>query len=105
MQLPLIGVCDNDINLFETAESATRYMEPWDVDDGLWRVWGADGLAMTLLVQEGRRVEVVNDAGRPDAAGLLETGRACGERPRPSDSCSTSYGTGGSPGRSHVVAT
>ena len=42
---PLAGLCDDDPApiVFETIELAVGYMEPWDVVDGLWRIWDSTG--------------------------------------------------------------
>jgi hypothetical protein len=54
---PLIVISEGDVMVFDDAAEAERWMEPIDVDDGLYRAWDRRGrrLEITLSKRTERR--------------------------------------------------
>jgi hypothetical protein len=50
----IFAIESNDVTWFEDARRAATWMEPQDVEDGVYRVFDQDGREFDLSVKEGR---------------------------------------------------
>ncbi len=67
MKMPIFVFDDGDMDIFESIDSLSKYIEPYDIDDNI--VFDADGLKLTLkLVERGRELVAVEELNNVELA-------------------------------------
>ena len=70
---PIIAYSDGLLCIFENAQTAISYVEPWDVVDGLWTAWSSDGRVLELIARSDRDQVQLRPTSLFDEVGLVET--------------------------------